>query len=95
MNILKCFLYKFFEFFSQKLLGHGLKGIKFCGGVSRGSRDIIKNVVVCSGILHVLLQYGDCTSLIATPNKVISWTLKIFNYSATGISDDLYSKTTF
>ena len=46
--------------------------IKFCGGVSRGLGDIIKYVVVCSGILCVLLLYGDCTSLIATANKVVS-----------------------
>ena len=32
-------------------------GINFCGGVSRGSGDIIKYVVVCSGILYVLLLH--------------------------------------
>jgi len=66
--------------------------------ISRGSGDIINNVMVCSGTLHALLQYRDCTSLIATPNKVkssLSWTVKISNYSATCINDHLYSKITF
>jgi len=37
-------------------MSHGLIVMKFCGGVSRGSGDII-HVVVCSGILYALLLY--------------------------------------
>ena len=67
--------------------------INFCGGVSKGSGDIIIYVVVCSGILCELLQYGDFTSLITTPNKVISslsWTVKISDYSALAIQRLLF-----
>ena len=45
--------------------------IKFCGGISRGSGDIIRYVVVGSGILCVFLLYGNFTSIIATPDKKI------------------------
>ena len=85
--------FKFFKIVSQ-LLGYGLQVIiNFCGGVSKGSGNIMGYVVE-------FCMYYCCMgtrSLIATPNIVISslsWTVKISNNSATCISDHLYSKTT-
>ena len=36
-----------------------------------GSRDIIKYVMICSGILCLLLLYLDCAALITTSNNAI------------------------
>ena len=36
-----------------------------------GSRDIIKYVIICSGILCLLFLYLDCAALITTSNNAI------------------------
>ena len=57
------------------------------------SRDIIKYVMVCSGILLSTITICECTPLITTPDKAmptLSYTLKVSKYSATCISDHLY-----
>ena len=58
-----------------------------------GSRDIIKYVVVCSGILQSIIAIWELTPLITTPDKAmptLSYTMKVSKYSAICISDQLY-----
>ena len=67
--------------------------LKFCGGATIGSRDIIKYVVVRSGILWSIIAIWECTPLITTPDKAmptLSYAMKVSKYSTTFISDHLY-----
>ena len=60
-----------------------------------GSRDTVKYVVACSGILKSIVE---CTPPITTPNKAISrfsYIVNMSKYSATYVRDHLYRKTTF
>ena len=54
-----------------------------------GSRDVIKHVVVCSGILFPIIAtcIWECTPLISTPDKampiIFSYAMKVSKYSDT------------
>ena len=53
-------LFQILQLFKSIIIGSWSKGDgKKLWWVSKGSGDIIKNVGMCSGILHVLLLYGD------------------------------------
>ena len=58
-----------------------------------GSRDIIKYVVVCSGILLSIIAIWECIPLITTLDKAmptLSYTMKVSKYSAACIIDHLH-----
>jgi len=72
-----------FQIFSTQYLGHGLLLIKFCGGTTG---DTIEYAVV-------FYCYMEVYTPIATPIKdilTLHYTLKMYKYSETCISDHLY-----
>ena len=63
-----------------------------------GSRDIVKYVVACNGILKPFIAKLECTLPITKPNKAMSsfsYAVNMPKYSTTYVSDHLYRKTTF
>ena len=63
-----------------------------------GSRDIVKYVVVGSGILKPIIAKWEYSPPITTPNKAtlgFSYTANMSKYSTTYVRDHLYRKITF